>query len=988
MRKNLFCRFHKKSLTCNELSYSIHFKEVTILIVIGTMRFFRPTILFLTIALTSLLVFGCGSKELVKSGVSTTTPAEFEREVGPAYDLLQTAEAAYAAGVMHNMKRDWESARVDFDEALRLIAQVDVSEDVDLSARTDLLLREIAYDYRFALAHTDSLEATAAPIVLSVALEDRALSEDTKRRLSELAGDLPMALAGEFDFPVVWNDRVKEKIVFLQTRAREPFTVWMTRSGRYLPMIEEIFASKGLPLDLAYLPLIESGFSPGASSWAHAVGMWQFIKSTGRIFDLEVNWWFDERRDPEKATLAAAEYFTSLYKKFGDWELALAAYNCGDGRMKRSIEKQKTDNYWELDLPTETENYVPLFMAALIIAKNPEAYGFHIIPHEPYEFEIITVDEPTNLDLIAQCTDTTLDFIQKINPEILRYCTAPDATAYSVRVPPGKAEGFAGRYDAIPEVEKTVWAHHKVKKGETLSEIAIHYGTSVGLLVESNKLRSAHRLSIGQELVIPVSSKAARALAAKSATPARGNVVHTRSNSAGKLYTVRKDDTLSEIAENNGVGLEDLLLANGLGRGAVIKPGARLKIPVGKTKTKYTVKSGDTPSTIAARFGVRTEELLNWNDLSSTATIYPGQELIVLASESRREPKGKIIHTIQKGESLWAIARRYNVHVSDLVSWNGLSGNKTTLQIGQKIEVITDSPGRSGGYTQGRSRIIYTVKKGDTLGKIAPAYGVTVESIQRWNNKKDTRLQIGDRLAIYTDRSGAEDVVAERTVVHRVKSGETMSGIAESYGTSVGAIKLENNKSSDRIKVGEELTIRTNRAESGSAFVHKVTAGETLSGIAQHYGVSTSQIKSWNGKRNNDIDAGEKLTIRGVSEFPASSLSGKPKLVLHKVESGETLSRIAVQHGVSVDEIVSWNDKDSDNINIGEVLSIYSTRSKEGFNSHGTQPVTHEVKKGETLWAIAQRYGTTTDAILRDNESINPKRLHIGDILLVNVNNR
>ncbi|MCK5833605.1 LysM peptidoglycan-binding domain-containing protein [bacterium] len=939
------------------------------------------------IGLTSLFVlmfFGCATTELHKKASVTEGILEYEEQSNPAYELLRSAEGAYAEGVVYNMKRDWDSARAYFDEALRLIAQIDAADDEDLSTLTDLLLREIAYDYRFALAHTDSLEVSAAPVVLSAALEGLALTDFTKQRLAELAGDLPKALMGEFDIPVVWNDKVKEKIIYFQTDAREPFGEWLKRSGRYIPMIKEILASKGLPLDLAYLPLIESGFAPNAYSWAHAVGMWQFIKSTGRMFGLDVNWWLDERRDPEKATIAAADYFNRLYRKFGNWELCLAAYNCGDGRIKRTIEKQGTDNYWELELPTETRNYVPLYLAALIIAKDPEAYGFSSEYYKPYEYETIEVNDPTNLDIIAQCTDTTLSFIQILNPEVLRYCTPPDATSYEVRIPEGKARDFPTRYAAIPEREKTVWARHQVKKGETLSEIALHYSTSVGLLTDANKLRSAHRLRIGQELIIPVSPSATKSLAAKGASPSA--VLSNKTPvSVSSYHVVKKGNTLSEIANDNGVSLEELLISNSLKRGAVIKPGMRLSIPRGKTKTTYTVCSGDTPSTIAARFGVSTNELLKWNSINRKSTIYPGQKLTVLASESQKTPKGKIVHTVQKGESLWSIARRYDVHVSNLVSWNGLSSKNVTLSIGQKLNIIGDSPASYGGYTENRKKITYTVKKGDNLGKIAGQYSVTVEAIQRWNNKKNTRLQIGDKLAIYTDEASATDVGPETELVHTVKSGETLSTIALHYGVSTSDIKAQNSKSSDKIIVGEKLNIRTStiNKENNKITVHTVKSGETLSRIAANYSVRVADLKEWNNKKTDVLAIGEELEIHGVTS-PVVSPSRKLKTIRHSVQSGENMSQLAVKYDVKVKDIMKWNEKTSSNLSIGEVLEIKTLEGLTGFGG-GSTLLTHCVKQGETIWGIAKKYGTTPDAILNSNSNINPNRLKVGDILKVKI---
>ena len=933
-----------------------------------------------------LLVVGCATTNLpVKTRIITDGEVTPESKENPAYELLRSAEDYYAKGVVHNMKREWGRATEDFDEALRLIAKLDVTDNLDLSALTDMLLREIAYDYRFALVHVDSLDATSAPILLSVALEDRALSDDTKQRLSELAGDLPKAISGEFDFPVVWNDRVKEKIVFLQTDAREPFSEWLRRSGRYLPMIEEVFSTYDLPMDLCYLPLIESGFAPNAYSWAHAVGLWQFVKSTGRIFGLQVNWWLDERRDPEKATIAAAEYFTSLYKKFGDWEICLAAYNSGDGRLKRSIRDQETSNYWELDLPNETENYVPLFIAALIIAKNPEAYGFEIEPYDPYITDLITVDEPTNLKLVAQCTDTSLSFIRELNPEIIRYCTPPDVTSYPLRVPCGSGEAFHERYAAIPDNEKTIWARHVVQKGETLSEIALHYGTSLQGLVSANDLSNAHRLSIGQELVIPVTPGEASAL---NGTITEASTSYSGSSNINRYHKVKKGDTLSEIADKYSVSLDELIIANSLESGSVIKPGLRLKIPLGSSKITYRVQSGDTPSQIAARYGVRTADVLSWNNLKSSTTIYPGQELTLLVNENQKKPRGKIIHTVQNGESLWAIARRYDVHVSDIISWNGLSSKNVVLQIGQKLTVLSDQEGSSGGYKASNRKIVYNVVKGDNLHGIAQKYDVTVEAIQRWNDKDDTRLQIGDKLVVYTSSESASSNTNDKLVKHRVKSGETLGHIAEKYGATVSDIRKWNGKSGNKIIIGEELKVYTSASTANKSFTHTVKPGETLSSISMKYKASVSDIKKWNNKKSDAIRIGEELEIHGEKEYSSQIDYSEERTIKHTVKAGENLSELAVKYSVEAKDIKNWNDKSDDNLYIGEVLTIHCKQTQGGFGGGtGSTIVTHTVKKGETLWGIARKYGTTTEAILYNNANLDPQKLKVGDILKVKIEN-
>jgi membrane-bound lytic murein transglycosylase D len=233
-----------------------------------------------------------------------------------------------------------------------------------------MLLREIAYDYKIAISNSENLTSESAPAIISLALDDESIPLKTKQKLGELLSQLPSSGEVTSDYPIVMNEKVKEKIVLFQTRYHDAFNLWLSRSTKYMPMIRRVFKEEGIPLDIGYLPLVESGFSPSAYSWAKAAGVWQFIVGTSSRYGLKTDWYIDERRDPEKATRAAARYLKDLYKMFGDWELALASYNCGENRVKRLIKENGTSNYWELPLPKETRNYIPLFNAALYIAKD------------------------------------------------------------------------------------------------------------------------------------------------------------------------------------------------------------------------------------------------------------------------------------------------------------------------------------------------------------------------------------------------------------------------------------------------------------------------------------------------------------------------------------------------------------------------------------------------------------------------------------------
>lgn len=251
----------------------------------------------------------------------------------------------------------------------------------------------------------------------------------------------------KFDMPVDMNRQVKAYLVYFSTERKEVIRRFLARSTRYLPIIHEIFHEHGLPEDLAYLAMVESGFNPHAYSHAHACGMWQFIRGTAVRYGLTINNYVDERRDPEKSTVAAARYLTDLYKRFGSWYLAAASYNCGEGRVQREIDAGTHKNFWELSanerLPTETKNYVPQMIAAMIIAKNPEKFGFRNVPYlPPLKYDTVKVNEPTSLKAAAVASGVSVEEIQMLNPELRRGVTPPDTPVYALRIPKNATERF------------------------------------------------------------------------------------------------------------------------------------------------------------------------------------------------------------------------------------------------------------------------------------------------------------------------------------------------------------------------------------------------------------------------------------------------------------------------------------------------------------------------------------------------------------------
>jgi membrane-bound lytic murein transglycosylase D len=379
------------------------------------------------------------------------------------------------------------------------------------------------------------------------------------------------------------NDRIEKWVDFLTGRNAARTRVWLERSGRYAPYIRQELRRRGMPEDLLYLALIESGFSPTAKSRAKAVGIWQFIAETGRRYGLVIDRYVDARRDPIASTSAALDYLSELYDQFGSWYLAAAAYNTGENRVERILRQKaggrrgSDDLYWRIarHLPRETRDYVPLMLAAKRIALQPEAHGFSGLRyHEPLAFDTMRVPGQVSIDLIARASATTVDAIRDLNPHLVRGVTPPKQ-GWTVRIPSGTQQTFAanfatlyasqGRSVAAPVRLASTDERHKIRRGETLSHIARRYGVSVAALRSANSGVSARRLVPGKLLAIP----------AGHSTSTRVSSGSTRSI---LYHSVRRGDNLTVIAKRYGLSLTRLRGLNHMGRRSLIRPGQRLRV--------------------------------------------------------------------------------------------------------------------------------------------------------------------------------------------------------------------------------------------------------------------------------------------------------------------------------------------------------------------------------------------------------------------------
>ncbi|HEV8664050.1 MAG TPA: transglycosylase SLT domain-containing protein [Candidatus Methylomirabilis sp.] len=413
----------------------------------------------------------------------------------------------------------------------------------------------------------EPLPGDAVPAETLVTPEDASVLDQAEAE-TEPAEGTPEEEA--FGVPIELNDKVRAYLDLFTGERRDRIQEAFDRAGRYLPMMRAIFQEQGLPRDLVNLAYIESAFKVRAYSRARAAGIWQFIAGTGRKYGLRVDWWLDERRDPEKATRAAAEYLSDLYGMFGSWPLAIAAYNAGEGKVAGAIRRQKTTDFWRLRLPRETKIYVPAFMAMTILAKDPARYGFVPPAEEVTPTEPLMLGEPLDLRIVAQAAGVALEDLRTLNPELNHLVTPPHRSDYRLRVPAGSAAEFAENFDEIKKTRRVTWQRHLIRRGETLSQIARRYDTSVPVLMDLNRLPSRHRLRAGRSLVVPLMHLA---LAEENGS--------TRplpsAESSPRTYVVRRGDSLWRIAQVYDVSTGELQKWNDL-EGTVIHPGLRLRI--------------------------------------------------------------------------------------------------------------------------------------------------------------------------------------------------------------------------------------------------------------------------------------------------------------------------------------------------------------------------------------------------------------------------
>lgn len=789
-----------------------------------------------------LYISGCTGSDVEDAAVLRA------RDSVNVYSHIALAFTDYKTSLDYNKEENNKKAKESFEEALSTLQEIS-SKLIEDSTRAswkndyDNLMVSIIQDYLYT-----QKDISDKSLVFKLA-KKYGVKYDKISLQSELTADTEPLPDGS-DVPLVSNSAVDEYIDFFSKTDRGKNFIDKTtyRSGKYFPLMRKILRYHNTPEEMIYLSVQESGLNPTIVSKAGAVGLWQFMPATGKAYGLYQDGYRDDRRDFEKSTDAAARHLKDLYRTFGDWYLAWAAYNAGPGRVNSAINKSGSKDYWTLRsyLPGETKNYVPSILALSFIYRNPEDYGFKDLEYgKPISFDRINFDGSITLDKIAEYSGTDIETIRELNSELTSDVVPDYEIPYQLRIPHDSYKTFITNYKKSSD-----YTSSQPEPEFAGNEQSSYYPSEISIVTyDVENYNPGDQINLG-----------------------------SITNKTRLTYIYKGNEGLKFVADSFMVRESDIRRWNYLSYPFIPKPNQTLSIYLTKKQynTLYKIEDEQETGSIENKENDNNENTytqnnnnVNYGKKINTKNGNNGNSdkyENVSEKKEKKIPTEKLqTYTVKEGEYLGEIAEKYGVKVSDIREWNDLEGDK--ILVGQKLKIYSDKKVTTKSDNTTLKSTHHIVAEGEYLSEIANEYGVTVSELKEWNDLEDDKILVGQKLIVSEPKS-TEKKTTGKSKTHTVKEGENLTGIAEKYNVSVKNIKDWNDIDDDKIIPGQELKVskpsEKSNKETTKTKTYKVKKGDTLASIAEEFNISIANLKKWNDLNSDGtIYVGQELKLTG-----------------------------------------------------------------------------------------------------------------------------